>query len=50
VVGARLPPTWELDVRQSPASKEVNTEVEGSIALEVVSRQQLVKTLQNEKI
>jgi hypothetical protein len=36
-------------VRQSPASKDINTEVEGSAALEAVTRQQLVKTEQNEK-
>jgi hypothetical protein len=32
--------TWVyLVVRQSPASKEVNTEVEGSTVLEAVTRQ-----------
>jgi hypothetical protein len=39
-----------LVVRQSPASKDVNTEVEGATALEVVTRQRLVKTQQTEKI
>jgi hypothetical protein len=38
-----------LVVRQSPAIKDVNTEVEGSAALEVVIRQRLVKTQQSEK-
>jgi hypothetical protein len=33
-----------LVVRQSPASKDVNTEVQGSTALEAVTRQRLVKT------
>jgi hypothetical protein len=31
-------------VRQSPASKDLNTEVEGSTVLEAVTRQRLVKT------
>jgi hypothetical protein len=37
-------------VRQSPASKHMNTEVEGSTVLEAIPRQQLVKTQQTEKI
>jgi hypothetical protein len=37
-------------VRQSPVSKDVNTEVEGSTALEAVTRQQLKKTEQTENI
>jgi hypothetical protein len=39
---------WELAVRQLPDSKNVNTEVEGTTTLEVVTRQ-LVKTQQTEK-
>jgi hypothetical protein len=35
--------------RESPASKDVDTEVEPSIALGVVTRQRLVKTEQIEK-
>jgi hypothetical protein len=38
-----------LVVRQSPASKDVNTEAEGATALEAVTRQRLVKTKQTEK-
>jgi hypothetical protein len=37
-------------VRQSPASKDVNMEAEEATALEAVTRRQLVKTLQTEKI
>jgi hypothetical protein len=33
----------QLVVRQSPASKEVNTEAEGAAALEAVAKQQPVK-------
>jgi hypothetical protein len=36
-------------VKQSPASKDVKTEVEGSTALEAVTLQRLVKTRQTEK-
>jgi hypothetical protein len=36
-------------VRQSLASKKVNTEVEGTVALKAVTRQRLVKTQQTEK-
>jgi hypothetical protein len=36
-------------VRQSPPGKDVNTEVEGSTALEAGTRQRLVKTQQSEK-
>jgi hypothetical protein len=38
----------DLVVRESPASKDVNREVEGSMALEAVTRQRLVKTQQTE--
>jgi hypothetical protein len=38
-----------LVVRQSPVSKDVNTEAEETAALETVTRQRLVKTSQNEK-
>jgi hypothetical protein len=37
-------------VRQSPASKDVNTEAEEATALEAVTKQQPVKTQQTEKI
>jgi hypothetical protein len=37
-------------MREPPASKDVNTEDEGSTALEAVIRQRLVKTQQTEKI
>jgi hypothetical protein len=40
---------FSLVVRQSAASKGVNTEFEGSTALETVTRQRLVKTQQTEK-
>jgi hypothetical protein len=36
-------------MRQSPASKDVNMEVENSTALEAVTRQQPVKIEQTEK-
>jgi hypothetical protein len=36
-------------VGQLPASKDVNTEVEGSVALEAVTRKRLEKTQQTEK-
>jgi hypothetical protein len=36
-------------VRQSPASKDVNTEAEGTTMLEAVTKQQPVKTQQTEK-
>jgi hypothetical protein len=36
-------------VRQSPASKDVNTQAEESTALEAITRRQLVKTQQTEK-
>jgi hypothetical protein len=39
----------ELVVRQSPASKDVNTEAVEATALEAVTRRQHVKTQQNEK-
>jgi hypothetical protein len=38
-----------LVVRQSPASKDVNTEAERSMCLKTVTRQRLVKTQQTEK-
>jgi hypothetical protein len=51
----RLPPAWELVswtkelfVRQSPASKDVNTEIEEATALEAVTRRQPVKIQQTE--
>jgi hypothetical protein len=31
-------------VRESPTSKDVNTEVDGSMALEAVTRRRLLKT------
>jgi hypothetical protein len=40
---------YELVVRQSPASKNVNTEAEKATALEDVTRQQPVKTQQTKK-
>jgi hypothetical protein len=46
----RWPPAWELVswsnelvVRQSPASKDVNSEAEEATALETVTRRQPVK-------
>jgi hypothetical protein len=36
-------------VRESPASKEMNMEVEGAMALKAITRQQLVKIQQTEK-
>jgi hypothetical protein len=36
-------------VRESPASKDVNTEAEASTGLEAVTRQRFVKTQQAEK-
>jgi hypothetical protein len=36
-------------VRQSPASKDVNSEAEEAMALEAVARQQQVKMKQTEK-
>jgi hypothetical protein len=36
-------------VRESPANKDMNTEVEGSMMLEAVTRQRLVKTQQTER-
>jgi hypothetical protein len=41
---------FESVVRQSSASKDVNTEVEVSADLEAVTRRQLVKIQQTEKI
>jgi hypothetical protein len=37
-------------VRESPASKDVNTEVEKAMALEAVTKQQPLKIQQTEKI
>jgi hypothetical protein len=37
-------------VRQSPTSKDVNTEAEGATSLEAVTRRQAVKIQQTEKI
>jgi hypothetical protein len=45
----RWPTAWELVVRQLSASKNVNTEVEGSTALKSITIQRLVKTQQIEK-
>jgi hypothetical protein len=45
----KWPPTWELVVRQSPASKNMNTEAEEATALEAVTRRQPVKIQQTEK-
>jgi hypothetical protein len=39
----------ELVLRQSPDSKDINTAVEGSTALEAVTRRQPVKIQQTEK-
>jgi hypothetical protein len=39
-----------LVVRQSPASTDVNTEVEGSTALEAIAKQRLMKKRQTEKV
>jgi hypothetical protein len=39
-----------LVVRQSPASNDVNTEVDEAAGLEVITRRQLVKLQQAEKI
>jgi hypothetical protein len=44
----RWPPAWELVVRQSPASKDVNTEAEEATALEAVTRRQPLKIQQIE--
>jgi hypothetical protein len=56
-VGVRWPPAWELGcwskelvVRQSSASKDVNMEVKEAMALEAITRRQLVKIQQTEKI
>jgi hypothetical protein len=40
---------WELVVRQSPASKDMDTEAEEAMALEAVTRRQPVKIQQTEK-
>jgi hypothetical protein len=45
----RWPPAWELVVRYSPASTDVNMEVDGCTVLEAVTRQRQVKTQQSEK-
>jgi hypothetical protein len=52
----RWPPAWELIsrsservVRQSPASKDLNTEAEEATALEAVTKRQPVKIQQTEK-
>jgi hypothetical protein len=41
---------FELDVKQSPASNDVNTEAEEATALEAITRRQPVKIQQTEKI
>jgi hypothetical protein len=48
-VGVRCPPAWERVLRQSLASKVVNTEAEDATALEAVTRRQPVKIQQPEK-
>jgi hypothetical protein len=40
---------WELVLRQSPASKDVNTEAEEATGLKAATRRQPVKTEQTEK-
>jgi hypothetical protein len=47
----RWPLVWEFElvVRQSPTSKDVNKEVEEATALESVTRRQPVKIQQNVK-
>jgi hypothetical protein len=40
----------QLVVRQSQANEDINTEVEGSMTLEAITRQRLVKRQPNEKI
>jgi hypothetical protein len=40
---------YDLDVRQSPADKDVNTETEEARTLKAVTRRQLVKIEQTEK-
>jgi hypothetical protein len=34
----RWPPAWELDLKQSPASKDVDTESEKAMVLEALTR------------
>jgi hypothetical protein len=46
----RWPPALESVVRQSPTSKDVNTEAEEAKALEAVTRRQPVKMQQTDKI
>jgi hypothetical protein len=41
---------WELVVKQSPVSKDINVEAEEATALEAVTRQQPVKIQHTEKI
>jgi hypothetical protein len=43
-------PAWGLVVTWSPACKDMNTEVDGSTALEAVTRQRLVKTAEWEDL
>jgi hypothetical protein len=45
----RWTPAWELVVRQSPASKNVNTKIEEAMALEAVTRRQPVMIQQTER-
>jgi hypothetical protein len=45
----RWPPAWVLVVRQSLASKGVNTETNETTALEAVTRRQPVKIQRTEK-
>jgi hypothetical protein len=47
----RWPPAWELVLRQSPASQDVNTEADEGTALEAATRRQLTEKIQQtEKI
>jgi hypothetical protein len=41
---------FQLVLRESPISKDLNTEVEGSTALEAVTRQRLVKRQRTEYV
>jgi hypothetical protein len=41
--------SYELGVRQSPASKDVNTKAEEAMALEAVTKRQPVKIQQTKK-
>jgi hypothetical protein len=45
----RWPPAWELILRQSPASMDVNLEAEKTMALEAATRRQPEKIQQTKK-